>query len=323
VATPHDSFGKSLLSRPQEAASFLASVLPGPLASQLDLQTLALVPGSFVDDHLRWRFTDLLYEVELAGHEARVYVLAEMQSTVDPLMALRVLIYLGRIWDRWLREQESEGGGRPTRVPAIVPVVLYQGPEGWTAATEFLEIMDLPAGALEGARDYLPSFRFLLDDLSQESDEGVRERGMSPLATVGLLLLKHARDSMDGLFQVLAQAADLFNQLENEEDRVLAISYILELGEFDPQGLLQALGDRSGPEIKEAVMTAAEKLRKEGEVQGERRALLRQLRHRFASSLSPAIEDRVSRASEPELEVWLDRVLTATTLEEVFAEQGP
>jgi hypothetical protein len=158
---------------------------------------------------------------------------------------------------------------------------------------------------------------------------------MSPLATVGLLLLKHARDSMEGLFQVLAQAVDLFNQLENEEDRVLAISYILELGEFDPQGLLQALGDRTGPEIKEAVMTAAEKLRKEGEEQGlkqgltqgvlrgERRALLRQLRHRFAPSLTPAVEDRVSRASEPELEVWLDRVLTATTLEEVFADEGP
>jgi hypothetical protein len=38
--------------------------------------------------------------------------------------------------------------------------------------------------------------------------------------------------------------------------------------------------------------------------------------------LSPAVEDRVSRASEPELEVWLDRVLTATTLEEVFGEEG-
>jgi hypothetical protein len=184
----------------------------------------------------------------------------------------------------------------------------------------------------------LPSFRYLLDDLSQESDEGVRERGMSPLATVGLLLLKHARDSMEGLFQVLAQAVDLFNQLENEEDRVLAISYILELGEFDPQGLLQALGERTGPEIKEAVMTAAEKLRKEGEAQGleqglkqgltqgvlrgERRALLRLLRQRFASSLSPTVEDRVLQASEAELEVWLDRVLTATTLEEVFGEEG-
>jgi hypothetical protein len=54
--------------------------------------------------------------------------------------------------------------------------------------------------------------------------------------------------------------------------------------------------------------------------QGERAVLLRQLRRRFGTSVDSAIELRVAAASTEQLELWAERVLTAATLAELFAD---
>ena len=46
---------------PTNAASELRAVLPPDLARRLDLGQLAPAPGSFVDESLRWRNSDLLF----------------------------------------------------------------------------------------------------------------------------------------------------------------------------------------------------------------------------------------------------------------------
>ena len=57
----------------------------------------------------------------------------------------------------------------------------------------------------------------------------------------------------------------------------------------------------------------------QGMVQGERTALLRQLRRRFRE-LDVGTEERVANAGVGLLNQWLDNVLDARTLDEVFAQ---
>ena len=57
----------------------------------------------------------------------------------------------------------------------------------------------------------------------------------------------------------------------------------------------------------------------QGMVQGERTALLRQLRRRFGE-LDAETEERVASAEADQLNQWLDNVLDARTLDEVFAQ---
>ncbi|MCI5132425.1 MAG: DUF4351 domain-containing protein [Candidatus Electrothrix sp. EH2] len=57
----------------------------------------------------------------------------------------------------------------------------------------------------------------------------------------------------------------------------------------------------------------------EGEQKGEIRLLFRQLRKRFGE-LPGWVEERLRQASSGMLETWSERVLTASTLEEVFSE---
>lgn len=70
-------------------------------------------------------------------------------------------------------------------------------------------------------------------------------------------------------------------------------------------------------------MTAAEMLRdegrREGELSGERKLLLKQLSSRFGA-LPEAAVSRVNVADLSQLDVWAERVLTATTLVDVLGD---
>ena len=56
-----------------------------------------------------------------------------------------------------------------------------------------------------------------------------------------------------------------------------------------------------------------------GETKGKAETLLRQLRHRF-HTLAPDLEIRVQKAEGDQLDEWLDRILDAKTLTDVFPD---
>ena len=121
---PRYSAGSS--ASPANAASQLRAVLPADLAARLDLGQLAPVPASFVDEALKWRYSDLLFTVPMERRDAFVYVLVEHQSSSDPLMAFRMLRYMTRIWDAYLREHPEA-----RRLPAVIPLVVHHGSRPW------------------------------------------------------------------------------------------------------------------------------------------------------------------------------------------------
>jgi hypothetical protein len=60
--------------------------------------------------------------------------------------------------------------------------------------------------------------------------------------------------------------------------------------------------------------------RREAMKEGERKLLLRQLRRRFGAEVDGETERRVAAAPAEQVEVWADRVLSASTLAEVLAD---
>jgi predicted transposase YdaD len=159
--TPHDSMFRRIFGVPANAASQLRAVLPLDLAARLDLAQLTPVPASFVDEALKWRYSDLLFTAPLDGRDAFVYLLAEHQSSTDQLMAFRMLRYVTRIWDQYLRDHP-----RARQLPAVIPLVVHHGRGRWAGPVQLLELIDLDPGAKQAAQAYLPRFEFLLDDLA-------------------------------------------------------------------------------------------------------------------------------------------------------------
>ena len=95
---------------------------------------------------------------------AYVYLLIEFQSSVDHFMAVRVLAYLGLLYQDIIRT----GGLTPDRLlPPVLPLVLYNGKPRWTAPEE---VADLVAASPAGLDRYRPRLRYLLLDEGRYAD---------------------------------------------------------------------------------------------------------------------------------------------------------
>ena len=76
----HDAFFKEMLSRPEHAASLLQQILPARVAARIQFDSLAPCAGSYVDEALKERHSDLLFSVPINGRPALIYILFEHQS---------------------------------------------------------------------------------------------------------------------------------------------------------------------------------------------------------------------------------------------------
>lgn len=97
---PHDALFRKTFSNVENAAAELRAILPEALLSQLDLSTLRLVPGSYVDARLASSQSDLVFAAELSGKPVLIYILFEHQSSVEELMPLRILKYVVQVLDQ-------------------------------------------------------------------------------------------------------------------------------------------------------------------------------------------------------------------------------
>lgn len=313
---PHDALARRSLSRPELAGPYLASVLPRELANLLDLSELELLDATFIDPDLSERQADFVYRVGYAGREAYLYVLLEHQRRVDPLMALRLYVYTGRVLDDWLRRNPEA-----RQVPPIVPLLLYNGGEPWSAVTELRDLFDLPPGSGE-LRAFVPNLRYRVDDLRRTSDEEIEPRAVPAFGTVSLLLLRHGADGAAELLGFLGQlAARWLNRLEDRDDLISAFTYVLSVASAGSHDVLDVMHPALEPRIKEVAVTAADQLRREGLLEGERRLLLKLLGHRFSLGEEALAELRrvhLADATAEQLDAWGTRLLDAKTLEEVF-----
>ncbi|WP_196223690.1 Rpn family recombination-promoting nuclease/putative transposase [Nocardia seriolae] len=266
----HDAYFRHVLARPPDVASELQAVLPEELAARLDWNNLTLQSCSFVSQHLRSRFSDLLFRTRLEGHEAFVYLLIEHQSRPDRLMPVRLLEYQVAIWNRYVREHPDF-----ETLPIVVPLVIHASPDGrrWNVPTELSELLDIDPATRAVIGDYLPRFRFLLDDLTKVELPTLLDRRLTPPARVLFVLLKIA----SGNKQLGADLLPLVDDLEallagpdGEADFECVVTYILTVGETRKSDL-GPLIDRLGPRAREVMMTTAEQLRAEGEARGEAR----------------------------------------------------
>jgi hypothetical protein len=203
---PHDALFRFTFGQPENAAALLRSCLPSAIARRVDWDALTLTQSSFVDASAEWRHSDLVFTTRIDGCEAFIYVLLEHQSSADPRMALRVLGYIVRLWDAFMRENPSQ-----QLLPAVLPVVIYHGDSSWNAPTRLLDLVDLADDAKAAFAGYLPDLRFVLDDLTAAGAQRVRKRPMPAAAMLtALSLLGFPRREALG---ILRQLAELFAAL--------------------------------------------------------------------------------------------------------------
>ncbi len=116
----------------------LRGFVPEPWVQEVDFATLEKVSGSYVSDDLRTREDDLVWRVRLREGWLYVYLLLEFQSSVGAYMAVRVMTYVGLLYQDLIRWRELAPGGR---LPPVAPIVLYNGLPRWQAAVDVAELV--------------------------------------------------------------------------------------------------------------------------------------------------------------------------------------
>ena len=129
----HDSGYKLLFAHAAMVRDLLRGFMPGAWVRELDLGTLERASGSDVSDDLRDRADDIIWRVRWGQDWLYVYLLLEFQSSVDPWMAVRIQTYLGLLYQDLIRAEQLSVAGR---LPPVLPVVLYNGANAWTAAED-------------------------------------------------------------------------------------------------------------------------------------------------------------------------------------------
>lgn len=269
MARKHDELFKHTFGNPRHAANALQSILPASIAAVLEWSTLAVKPGTYVNEELRSRHSDQLYIVDIKGKDGLVYVLFEHQSRPDRLMPLRVLEYVVRIWRRLLKADP-----KLKTLPPILPVVVYHGRRGWSAPTRLSEMYALDGETLEALRPWLPEATFVLQDLTQ-TDDAWFENTLSAAVAVVLGSLKHSRTPV-ALESWLVRSLELLRKVEQAKTELEVLEAVFRYAmaaDVEPERLRMLVVERLGHEAQEVLMTAADRLREEGREEGLERGL--------------------------------------------------
>ena len=248
-------------------------------------------------------------------------------------MPLRLLRYATRIWDGAVRE-------RPPleHLPVVIPCVLHHSNRGWRDAVHLEELFttatgDVPDGtsATSGVRDYVPRWRVALYDVSHVSNDELRSRFQSAYVRMVLATLRDSRRLPRGGADREALAAWL-ERVRDWLEPLLADAYSREATFVVMRYLFQVIGGRAvfyetvrqvmGIESEQKFRSLWDEAIDEGLARGltkgRRSTLAKQMQLRFGP-LTPATEARLEAADEATLDRWTERILTAASLDELFA----
>lgn len=205
--TSHDKGYKWLLSSREIFMQLLNSFVKESWVKEIDANKLKRTDKSFIAKDFLEKEADLVYEVNLRGQTVVFYILLELQRKVDFSMPYRLLNYMSGIWQNHLNllPKEVTIEQKDVRLPAIIPIVLYNGEKPWTAPRSFREML----GAEHLFGNHLLNFTYILLDVNRYTDKELLE--ISNTIGAAFLLDKNSRNP-EGLRKLLKK---LFRSLQN------------------------------------------------------------------------------------------------------------
>ena len=336
----HDENYKRLFASPLMVQDVLRACLPAHRLAAADLSSLSELATEYVSEELRTRHGDTVWHLRLGRRRVFLLVLLEFQAQDDHWMALRILTYSGLLLQELVRNQAPDVAGE--RLPAVLPVVLYNGTEPWTAAPEMRALIT-PVGPW--LAPYQPAQRYFLVDLQRVPADDLPYRNL--LRAVARL--EQSRSPED-VVRVVTALQRWLPKRGAEELRRAFVDWIRQIA-----GRLAPMGASVAPvrTLEEANMSLVERVaewpkqwlregraqgvaegREQGRAQGltqgvdQQRALLcRQAAVRFDADTAVRLADLLASIADPErlaeVGVWLVRCDTATEFLARFDSASP
>jgi predicted transposase YdaD len=321
---PHDLVFRFVFSRVEHARGALRELVGEELAGRLQWSELRLVPGTYVEEALRDSMSDLVFSVRFRGsrHRALAYLLWDHQRQPDRLMPLRLFNYGGRA----VHDYTESIDAIPGYVPTLIPILVYQGPGEWPGPYLLSDLSTLPG---EPPPPILADLRMIVHELR---DDSLPPSELTELARTTLRLLRLAAlgQLVVANAERVARWLDGVHEAHGYGDHRALLEYIYAAG--SDEGMIEAIIEHTREDLKDTVMSIADKLEARGEARGRaegeargraegeargRALLLRMLERRFGA-LPEDAHARVLAATPAQVEAWTLRVLDAAAIEDVL-----
>ena len=166
----HDQGYKDVLSDSATFLHFLRKYFAKSWTANISADDIERVNTSFITSEYRPLDSDLIYKLKINGSDVYFYILIELQSKVDFTMPFRLLYYMVALLRKIFNNTDKDVRERKGfRLPAIVPIVLYNGKGKWTPPLTYREYTE-DCGIFG---DNIINFRYLLFDLNRIDDDAI------------------------------------------------------------------------------------------------------------------------------------------------------
>ncbi|MBW8067920.1 MAG: DUF4351 domain-containing protein [Ferrovum sp.] len=321
MSLDHDSSYKYLFSAPEMVRDLIMGFVPDEWLHSLDYATLERVDGSYITEDFKSRADDIVWRIKVGGEWAYLYLLIEFQSTVDKYMALRMMVYQGLLYQDLIKQGLVLSDGR---LPPVLPIVLYNGSQRWTAVRDVFDLIPPVPGLVE---QFKPRAKYLLVDENDYPDSE-----LAPLNNLVAAVFRFEHPVSSEKIEELIALLEVWLVDQSGLRRMIARwlratlmrkpEYRILLPEVDDlQELRIMLSERmkewahqyraEGEAIGEAIGEAR------GEVRGEALALQKQLTRRFGVIPADVLE-KISAATVEQIDGWLYQILDAKSLNDLF-----
>jgi predicted transposase/invertase (TIGR01784 family) len=301
----HDKGYKRLFSHQPFFQQLIESFVTEEWIKDIDFDHCQKVDKEFISAHYKETESDIIYQVKFKNKPAYIYLLIEFQSTVSWFMALRMLNYVSNFYMDYV-----ENNPQSRKLPPLFPLVLYNGDEKWTAATDFSQLLEQPLLL----KQYAPQLHyFKIAENEYDADYLLK---ISNLVST-LFLVENRQD-------IEVVKAELLNLFEKQEDKQ-AISVLLNwfkqlmLRGKQAENDWKELNDiyQSQEEVRSMLETTLERYGQTFFIKGKAESLILLLEERFGA-LSSKQKDLIYQFNDNAFTQAFKKIFTISQLEDIF-----
>lgn len=196
----YDASYRKLFANREVMLSLLEGFLPEDILEDMDLSSLEALPTDHITPDNRERRNDLVWRARYGSSTCYLVIMLEFQSTVDRWMAVRIHTYTGLLFEDIIRR---ENPGRKGQLPLILPFVIYNGKNAWTAPEDINYLQPVRSVALD---PFQPHQKYFLLDIKRLAHK-MSESGEANLS--GIIFDLENAASIDAIVKAIGKLAKI------------------------------------------------------------------------------------------------------------------
>jgi len=341
----HDISYVSLFSHPRMIEDLLQGFMPADWVQQLDFSTLEKPNATYVSvrrKKLKKRSDDIVWKIRWGQESLYIYLLLEFQTNIDHFMAVRIMVYLGLLYQDLINSDQLI----PDRqLPPVLPIVLYRGSRRWRAKKE---ISDLVVPSPPELKEYCPQLQYLLLDEGSYSNSQLAPLLLRKNVVAAIFQLEHSRTEREfvELVKTVTQWLSSPKQARLKKDltawvkNVLIAKHLLSseaiqeinqleelttmladrIDEWEARWVAKGRTEGEARGLKKGRTEGLEKGLEKGRTEGQAQLLIRLLEEKFGP-LATRVQTQIYALDESQVLECVKRTFTANTVQQVMGRR--